>query len=303
MLPLYAELMLNGVRMHRGELREANDRFEALVAVHDPDQMRRIQEAHGVNYMVHARAWQSHALWCLGYPEAALSQCRGAVQLARDLAQPFNQALAATYVATLMQLCAGDATVKAHAEEALALATEHKARYYQAWSTILVDFARAWEQPDAEHITRLRDSITAFIATRARLRLPYYLSLLARVCGKAGRGEEGLTVLDEALAAAHARNERWWDAELYHLRGELLLAYGARERDAEAALLRAIEIARAQQARSLELRAATSLARLWSSQQRADEGRRLLADLHGWFTEGLDTPDLRAARSLLAQLA
>jgi predicted ATPase len=294
--------MLNGARMHRGELAEASDRFTELIAIHDPEQMRRVQEAHGVNDKVHARAWHAHGLWCLGYPQAALTRGRDAVQIARDLAQPFNQALAATYLATLMQLCADDATARAHAEEALALATEYKAIYYRAWSAILVDFAWAWEQPDNEHIIRLRDSIAAFTATGARLRLPYYLSLLARVCGKAGRGDEGLTVLDEALAAAHARNERWWDSELHRLRGELLLAYGTRERDAEAALLRAIEIARAQQAKSLELRAATSLAQLWISRRRADEGRRLLADLHGWFTEGLDTPDVRAARSLLARL-
>jgi predicted ATPase len=174
--------------------------------------------------------------------------------------------------------------------------------YYQAWSAILVAFAVAWEMPGAAHIARLRDSIAAFTATGAHLRLPYYLSLLARVCGKAGRGEEGLMVLDEALAAAHTRNERWWDAELHRLRGELLREYGASERDAEAALLQAIETARAQQARSLELRAATSLARLRISQQRADEGLRLLADLRGWFTEELDTPDVRAAQLLLAQL-
>jgi predicted ATPase len=232
-----------------------------------------------------------------------LTQSREAVQIAHDLAQPFSQALAAAYLATLMEFCADHATARTHAEEALALATEYKAVYYQSWSAILVDFAVAWEIPDAVHIARLRDSITAFTTTSANLRLPYFLSLLARACGKAGRGEEGLTVLDEALAAAHVRNERWWDAELHRLRGELLLACGARERDAEAAMLQAITIARAQQARSLELRAATSLARLRISQQRADEGRRLLADLHSWFADGLDTPDLRAAQSLLTQLA
>jgi predicted ATPase len=262
-----------------------------------------MQEAHGVNYMVHARAWHGHALWCLGYPESALTRSREAVQIARDLAQPFNHALAATYLATLMQFRADDAAARAHAEEALALATEYKALYYQAWSAILVDFAWAWEQPDAEHITRLRNSIAAFTATGARLRLPYFLSLLARVCGKAGHGDEGLTVLDQALAAAHAQDERWWDAELHRLRGELLLAYGGQGREAEAALLRAIEVARVQQAKSLELRAATSLAQLWSSRQRADEGRRLLADLHGWFTEGLDAPDVWAAQPLSARQA
>ncbi|MDB5076318.1 MAG: repeat:Bacterial transcriptional activator domain:Tetratricopeptide 4, partial [Chloroflexi bacterium] len=303
MPPMYAELMLNGTRMHRGNLREANDRFTALNAVHDPDLMWRVQEAHGLNYMVHGRAWQGHALWCLGYPQSALTRARDAAQIARDLAQPFNQALAGAYLATLMQLCADDATARAQAEEALALATEYKASYYRAWSAILVGFALAWEQPDEEHVTRLRDSIAAFTATTARLRLPYYLSLLARVYGKAGRADEGLMAIEEALATSAAHNERWWDSELYRLRGELLLAQGARERDAEAALVRAIEVARAQQAKSLELRAATSLARLRVSQHRADDGRLLLADLCAWFTEGLDTPDVQAAQSLLASLA
>ena len=300
--PLFTGLMLNGARMHRGglgELAEANERFAELIAIRDLEQMRRIQEAQGVNDMVHARAWHGHGLWCLGYPQAALARCRDAVQLARELAQPFDQALATTYLATLIQLCADDATALASAEEALALTTEYRAPYYRAWSAILVDFARAWDHPDAGQLARLRASIGAFTVTGSRLRLPYFLSLLARVCGKAGRGDEGLAVLDEALAASHTQRERWWDAELHRLRGELLLACGAPEREAEAALLRAIEIARTQQARSLELRATTSLARLWISRQRADEGRRLLADLHGWFTEGLDTPDLLAARSLL----
>jgi predicted ATPase len=172
--------------------------------------------------------------------------------------------------------------------------------YYRAWSAILVAFAAAWRQADVEHIRRLRDAIAAFMATTARLRLPFYLSLLARACGRAGRVEDGLMAIEEALAASDARNERWWDAELYRLRGEMLLAHGGRERDAEAALQRAVEIARAQQARSLELRAVTSLVRLRVSQQRADEGRHMLADLCAWFTEGHDTPDLKAARSLLA---
>ncbi|HEX9372315.1 MAG TPA: hypothetical protein VF897_14965, partial [Roseiflexaceae bacterium] len=99
-----------------------------------------------------------------------------------------------------------------------------------------------------------------------------------------------------------AHNERWWDAELHRLRGELLLEGGADAHEAEAAYLRAIDIARAQRARALELRAATSLARLWRTQQRADDARRLLGELYSWFTEGFDTPDLQAAQSLLAQM-
>src|SRR6185437_11542627 len=132
----------------------------------------------------------------------------------------------------------------------------------------------------------------------ARLRLPYYLSLLAQVHEKAGRVEEGLACIDKALSEARTHNERWWDAELHRLRGELLLMQGADTSDAEAALLRAISIARSQQARSLELRSTISLARLWSAQHRSDDARRQLGDVYDWFTEGFDTPDLQAAQLL-----
>ena len=132
MPPLFTGVMLNGTRMHRGELRRRAIASPELIAVHDPDQMRRVQEAQGVNYMVLAQAWHGHALWCLGYPQLAMTRCRDALQIARDLAQPFNQALAAAYLATLMQFCADAATASAYAEEALALTTEYKAPYYRS---------------------------------------------------------------------------------------------------------------------------------------------------------------------------
>jgi predicted ATPase len=202
----------------------------------------------------------------------------------------------------LQQLCADEAVAREHAEQALVLANKYEAPYYRAWATILVSYALATEQPDEEHIGRLRDSITEFKATGARLRLPYYLALLAQVCGKAGHVEEGLAAIDEAFSEAHAHNERWWDAELYRLRGELLLMHGAEAFDVEAAFLRAIEIAQAQQARSLELRATMSLARLWNAQHRSNDARHRLQDIYGWFTEGFETPDLQAARLFLEQL-
>jgi predicted ATPase len=133
--------------------------------------------------------------------------------------------------------------------------------------------------------------------------LPYYLALLAQVCGRAGCTEDGLAAIDEGMAASRTHNERWWDAELHRVRGALLLASGADKDEVEAAFLRAIEIARTQQSRSLELRAATSLARLWRSQCRADDARRLLQNLYSWFTEGFDTMDLREAKALLDELS
>jgi predicted ATPase len=220
----------------------------------------------------------------------------------QDLDQPFNQALVSAYLAMLQQLRAEEAVARKHAEEALALTSLFQAPYYHSWATILVSYALALEQPDEERIERLRGSIAAFKASGARLRLPYYLSLLAQVCEKAGRAQEGLAAIDEALLEARTHNERWWDAELHRLRGELLLMHGTDASDVEGAILRAIEIARSQEARSLELRATMSLARLWIAQHRSADARRQLKDVYTWFTEGFETPDLQAATLLLAHL-
>ncbi len=300
--PLLAGMMLAGARLHLGRIAEASAQFAKIIATNDPDQILQILESQGWNCAIHSRAWQAHALWCLGYPQQALERGRDAVKLVQDLDQPFNQALALSYLALLLQLCADETVAREYAEQALALASKYEAPYYRAWAAILVSYALALEQPNGERIGHLRDSITTFKASGARLRLPYYLSLLAQVCRQAGRAEEGLACIDEALSEARTHNERWWDAELHRLRGEFLLMHGADASDAEAALLRAIEIARSQQARSLELRATMSLVRLWSAQNRSDDARRQLSDLYAWFTEGFVTPDLQAARLLLAQL-
>ena len=300
--PLEADMILIGSRMHLGRLAEANQEFDRMLAAANPSQLRRISEDQGWNFAVHGRAWQAHALWLLGYPQSALLRAREAVGLANDLGQPFNQALAATYLAMLHQLCADEATAKASADKAMALTTEYKTPYYRAWSSILVCYAQAREQPGTTTIADLRESIAAFSASGARLRLPYYFGLLAQVCSPAGCVKEGLAAIDEALAASRAHNERWWDAELQRIRGELLLAAGADAADAKAAYLRAIEVARSQQARALELRAAMSLARLSSGQRDGGDVLDLLRNLYSWFTEGFDSPDLQTAGSVLAEL-
>jgi DNA-binding SARP family transcriptional activator/predicted ATPase len=300
--PPFADMMLAGARLHLGRIAEANTQFAEIIAAYNPDQLLFYQESQGWDFAAQARAWQSHALWCMGYPQQALSRGLDAVKLVQDLDQPFNQALVSAYLALLQQLRADEAVAREHAEHALALTSKYQASYYRAWAGILVSYALALELPDEEHIGRLRDSISEFKTSSARLRLPYYLSLLAQVYGKAGRAEEGLACIDEALAEARTHNERWWDAELHRLRGELLHMHGADASDVEAALLRAISIARAQQARSLELRSTMSLARLWIAQNRSDDARRQLRDVYAWFTEGFETPDLQSARLLLAHL-
>ncbi len=300
--PQFANMMLAGARLHLGRFTEANAQFAEIIAAHDPDQLLHLQESQGSNYAAHARAWQAHALWCLGYPQQALNRGLDAVKMVQDLDQPFNQALVSAYLALLQQLRADEAVARECAEQALALANKYQAPYYRAWTGILVSYALALEQPDKKHIGLLHDSITAFKASGARLRLPYYLSLLALACGKAGHAEEGLIYIDEALTEARIHNERWWDAELHRLRGELLFMRGMDASDVEAALLRAIEVAQLQQAKSLELRVTMSLARFWITQHRSADALRRIGDVYGWFTEGFETPDLQAARLLIAQL-
>jgi predicted ATPase/DNA-binding SARP family transcriptional activator len=170
--PPVAGMMLAGARLHLGRITEANAQFAEIIAAHDPDQLLHFQESQGWDFAAHARAWQSHALWCLGYPQQALSLGREAVRLAQDLVPPFNQALVSAYLALLQQLCADEAVARMHAEQALALTSKYQASYYRAWAAILVSYALALELPDEERIGNLRASITDFKATSARLRLP-----------------------------------------------------------------------------------------------------------------------------------
>ncbi len=301
--PLFALIMSAGARLHAGRLSEAKTMFERMLAVRDDEQVRGVQLSHGVNYLAHGYAWNAHALWCLGFPQAAYESATLAVDIAHQFAQPFNQALTVTYLAMLQELRADSATFRAQAEEASALALRYDAPYYAAWANILAAFAHAWQQPGLDALARLREAIDALTATGARLRQPYYLSLLARASWRAGHLDAAMSAVEAAFEESLRNNERWWDAELHRLRGELLHAQGADIEDVENAFERALEIARAQQAKSLELRAATSLATVRLAYGRPADARQCLVPVYEWFTEGFDTPDLRAAHDLIGRLS
>ena len=161
-------------------------------------------------------------------------------------------------------------------------------------------------------MAQMRQGLAAYRATGSEVTLPYWLTLLAEAHGHMGQREEGLTLLAEALAAAHRTGERWCEAELYRLKGKLTLQSTVQgttstvqspKAEAEGCFQKAIEIARRQQAKSLELRAAMSLSRLWQQQGKRTEARDLLAPVYGWFTEGFDTADLQEAKALLDELS
>lgn len=300
--PPFAGLMYAGATLHMGQLFEAREQFESIVAERDSRHIRDLQESQGVNYLVLGYAWNAHVLWCLGYVHAALMSAQNAIAFAREFEQPFNQALAITYMATLQEWCADTDTFFVNAKDAYALTSEYQVTYYHAWASILLHFAQVWQYPDSNSLAQLRDAIQIFIDMGSRLRLPLYFSLLARACQHVGEFDDALEAIEHGLTEALRNNERWWDTELHRLRGELMWAQGAAPSDVEAAFQRALEIARAQQSKSLELRAATSLARLWQVTSRPMEAKQCLVQVYDKFTEGFDTPDLQTAQALIAQL-
>ena len=164
-------------------------------------------------------------------------------------------------------------------------------------------YIRFKEQRSESALDELRQSVVARLEIGSHATVLYYMTLLARAYQQADRTDEGLRVLQEAQVSIDARGERWWEAEIQRLRGELLLSQsGANAGDAEACFERALQISRRQEAKSLELRATMSLARLWRRQGKGDEVRRLLGECYTWFTEGFDTADLKEAKVLLDEL-
>jgi predicted ATPase len=184
------------------------------------------------------------------------------------------------------------------------LSTEQGFPLYAAYGTSLRGWALAMQGQGEEEMAQVRQGIAAVRATGAALFVPYFSALLAEVANYLGHPEDGLQALAEAHTLVEQHEERWWEAEICHLRGVLLLRQSeTSQAEAEAWLQRALDVARRQEAKSLELRAAMSLSRLWQQQGKQAEARALLAPIYGWFTEGFDTADLQEAGALLEELA
>jgi predicted ATPase len=204
----------------------------------------------------------------------------------------------------LYQLRREEHHVQARAEAIITVSREEGFPYFLAIGTIFRGWALARQGQVEEGTAQLRQGLATHRTTGAKMAQSYLLAFLGEAYGVDGQPEAGLQVLDEALAAVRDTGERMYEAELYRLKGELLLMRSADHTvAAEACLHQALTIACRQQAKSLELRAATSLARLWQQQGKQAEAGALLAPIYGWFTEGFDTADLQDAKALLAALA
>jgi predicted ATPase len=263
----------------------------ALVLHHDP--------SPGVWYLGHTAL----TLWCLGFPAQALQRGQEALALAQELAHAHSLAVAQHWAAFLHQRRREAPVVQAQAEALLTLATAQRLQLYMGYGACWRGWALAMQGQGAAGLAELRQGLAAVLATGQALSQSLCLILLTEAAGHAGQVEEGLRLLAEALTAFEVSGRGDLLAEAYRLQGELILCQDRPDAArAEACFQQALGIARRQQAKSWELRAAMSLSRLWQQQGKGTEAYALLAPIYGWFTEGLDTADLQDAKALLAAL-
>jgi predicted ATPase len=284
-----------------GDFARARFHLEQAVALYDPRKRRphRALTDPGVSSL----SILAGALWMLGYPEQARQQSAEALRLAEALAHPHILASTRVIATHVHQLRQEVHTTHTQAAAVMILATEQGFPFWLAEATIFVGWAQAMQGRGSEGIAQIQQGLATRQAIGLELTQPVYLLLLAEAYTRVGQLREGLAVLADAGSRVDTTGECWREAELHRLRGELLLAVSAdHRREAEACFHQALAIARHQQAKSWELRAAMSLSRLWQRQDQRAEARELLAAMYGWFTEGFDTADLREARALLEQL-
>jgi predicted ATPase len=323
--------------MWLGELNAAHHHVEQGIAIYSPQKHRSHTFLYGQDPGVFCRCYAAETLWALGYPDQGLKRVEEALSLAQEIAHPYSLAIALLVAGAAHSLRREGQQVQRYLQALLALCNEQGFLYMSALGTPYQGWALAEQGKMEEGIPQIRQGIAAIRATGAEGILTWDLGKLAEAQGWAGKNEEGLETLAEALEIVQKTEERWWEAELYRLKGELTLQQwkvesqksqvpnpqpltpnpqAEGEREAEACFLKAIDVARHQQAKSLELRGVMSLVRLRQQQAsehgagsteqgvrtKLAEAHRMLSEIYHWFTEGFDTADLRDAKALLDEL-
>jgi class 3 adenylate cyclase/predicted ATPase len=286
-----------------GATAAAHAHFTQGIVLDDHQQHCASMSLYGEEAGVVCRIHDTWALWHLGYPDQGLVRNDEAVLLARQVARPFSLGFALSGSAIFHAFRREQRCTQERAEVVIRLAKEQGFPFWMALSAILRGWALAHQGQAQEGIAQINQGLRAYRSIGAELLQPYYLALLAETHGILGEPEAGLTALAEALTLVESSGERFYEAELHRLKGALLLQQSSdHQAEADFCFQHALKITRNQQAKSLELRAATSLARLWQQQGKRTKARQVLGDIYGWFTEGFDTADLKDAKMLLHEL-
>jgi predicted ATPase len=300
---LQAQLALATVLLMRGEPAAALDHLQKGMAFDDVQSVP-TRSAPGVSDpRMACRAFASLALWHLGYPDQARQHSHEALRRAEALQHPISVAAAQAWMATTSHYLREVQSVRERAAAAMALASEQGVPSFAALATVLHGWALAMQGDVDRGLPELYQGLDAYQAAGGQVGWSLLLALLAEALGASHKPEEGLRVLEQALTHGNRTGERWWEAELYRRKGELLLALSAHTgAAAEGCFRHALECAHSQRALSWELRAAMSLSRLWHQRDKRAEAHQLLAEVYGRFTEGFDTADVQEANTLLKEL-
>jgi predicted ATPase len=287
-----------------GEFVFARKHLEGGIAQYDSSRHRSQIALFGQDDGVVCLSRTAVVLWYLGYPDQALKRASEALTLAQELSHPASLAYVLYWIAFLHHQRRDLQKTQEWADASIELSTEQGFAYWPPQATLLRGWVLTERGQVAEGLVPMRQGLADLQATGTEIQRAYSLGLLAKAYSQAGQVREGIAALDEALAAVDKTGGRWAVAELHLLKGELLMRQAAANApQAEICYDQALAVARHQQAKSLELRAGMGLSRLWQSQGKKEKARQLLGEIYGWFSEGFDTADLRAAKALLEELA
>jgi adenylate cyclase len=293
------------IYMGMGELDKGLKHAEQAIAKYNPHLDRIAIQEGGLNAGVGSRCFAASILQLSGYSDSSRQRLDEATALARD--DPYNLAWALFYLALVSTLGRDVQKAQDHTGELITLTTEYGFQMFRAFGIIFQGWTMAMHGRAAEGIVHVRRGLAMQRAKNIENYRSFFLCLLAEVCNEAGQIEQGLAALNEGIAFVERTGERFCEAETHRLRGELLLKVEGgtmkNELSPEACFLRAIKVARQQNARLWELRATTSLCRLWVKQNKREGARQMLEEVYGWFTEGFDTLDLQEAKALLEELS
>jgi predicted ATPase len=288
-----------------GELLLAKEHLERAISLYDREHHRPLALIFsGLDSEVQCLSYAAFTTWTLGYPDQALEQAHTAVALAQGMSHPYSLGFAEHLLGFVHQYRREGGAAQEHAEAVIKLSADHGFTGLSGMTTILLGEALAEQGRNQEGIAQIEVTLAALRAIGIALARPTQLTRLAQAYMESGRLDEGLRTVAEALAAADEHEDHQDEPERHRVKGELLLRQNdSNVVEAQNCFERAIYIARKQSAKSWELRATMSLARLLASQGRREEARATLAEIYGWFTEGFDTADLKDARALLYELS
>jgi class 3 adenylate cyclase/predicted ATPase len=286
-----------------GDIAEGRAHYDQAIALYDPVEHRPLATRLATDARVATLCFRSLALWVLGYPDGALTDAEHALTDAREIGQAANLMFALSHVFLTHIHCGKYPEASAQAEEVVALADEKSAPVWRAPGISAQGCLFALTDKGVAAIRLIDAGLAANRATGSTVWRPLHLSHLALAYANLGRFDDAARCVGEALTVAETTKERWWEAEINRIAGEIALrSCEGNAAKAQNYFKQALAVARQQRAKSWELRAAMSMARLWRDQGKRDEARELLAPVYGWFTEGFDTLDLKEAKSLLDEL-